>query len=50
MDRRKLFAFRSPPLVMDRKNVLDRYFNDIVIEIIESEETGWVKIKNKISI
>jgi hypothetical protein len=30
--------------------VLDRYFTDIVREIVESEEAGWAKIKDKTSI
>jgi hypothetical protein len=35
---------------MERKSVLDRYFIDIVIEIVESEEAGWAKIKDKTNI
>lgn len=37
----------SPPLAMERKSVLDRYFIDIVIEIVKSEEAVWAKIKDK---
>jgi hypothetical protein len=40
----------TPPLAMERKSVLDRYFIDIVIEIVESEEAGWAKIKDKTNI
>ena len=44
MDRgRLLFA----PLAMERENVLDRYFNDIKVEHIKSEEEGWNMIDDK---
>ena len=42
--------YYSPPLAIERKSVLDRYFTDIVREIVESEEAGWAKIKDKTSI
>ena len=34
----------SPPLAMERESVLDRYFNDITVERLESEEEGWSRI------
>jgi hypothetical protein len=37
----------SPPLAMERENVLDRYFNDITVERIESEEEGWNMVHDK---
>jgi hypothetical protein len=37
----------SPPLAMERESVLDRYFNDIVVERIELEEEGWSRINDK---
>ena len=37
----------SPPLAMERENVLDRYFNDITVERVESEEEAWNRINNK---
>jgi hypothetical protein len=37
----------SPPLAMERKNVLDRYFEDITVERIESQEEGWNRIKDR---
>lgn len=40
----------SPPLAMEGERVLDRYFTNIVLEIVESEEVGWAKIKDKTSI
>ena len=30
----------SPPLAMERESVLDRYFEDIIVEEISSEEDG----------
>ena len=36
-----------PPLAMERENVLDRYFNDITVEHIKSEEEGWNMIDDK---
>lgn len=40
----------SPPLAMEREAVLDRYFSDIKIQAIESEEEGWNRIKDKKSL
>jgi hypothetical protein len=37
----------SPPLAMERKSVLDRYFEDITVERIESQEEGWYRIKDR---
>jgi hypothetical protein len=37
----------SPPLAMERESVLDRYFNDITVERVESEEEAWNTINNK---
>jgi hypothetical protein len=31
----------SPPLAMERESVLDRYFDDITVERVSSEEQGW---------
>jgi hypothetical protein len=36
----------SPPLAMERKSVLDHYFDDITVERIELEEEGWNKIRD----
>ena len=37
----------SQPLAMERKSVLDRYFEDITVERIESQEEGWSRIKDR---
>ena len=37
----------SPPLVMERESVLDRYFNDISVERVESEEEAWDTINDR---
>ena len=37
----------SPPLAMERESVLDRYFNDIIVERLELEEEGWGRINDK---
>jgi hypothetical protein len=37
----------SPPLAMEREGVLDRYFNDISVERVESEEEAWNSINDK---
>src|SRR6476659_7179156 len=37
----------SPPLAMERESVLDRFFNDITVERISSEEEGWKSIDDK---
>ena len=36
----------SPPLAMERESVLDRYFNDIYVERVESEEEAWNSIND----
>ncbi len=35
-----------PPLAMERESVLDRYFDDISVERLDSEQEGWYKIKD----
>lgn len=37
----------SPPLAMERESVLDRYFNDISVERVESEQDAWDSISDK---
>ena len=37
----------TPPLAMERASVLDRYFDDITVEPVDSDEQGWNKIKEK---
>jgi hypothetical protein len=37
----------SPPLAMERESVLDRYFNDISVERVESEGEAWNNINDK---
>jgi len=37
----------SPPLAMEREAVLDRYFDDITVEKVRSEEEGWNMIGDK---
>jgi hypothetical protein len=37
----------SPPLAMEREAVLDRYFNDITVEKVESENEAWSRLKDK---
>jgi len=37
----------SPPLAMDRDSVLDRYFNGITVEKIQSEQEGWDRINER---
>ena len=37
----------SPPLAMERESVLDRYFNDITVQLVESEQEGWSRINDK---
>jgi hypothetical protein len=34
----------SPPLAMEREAVLDKYFNDITVEKINSEKEAWNKL------
>src|SRR5688500_16362246 len=35
----------SPPLAMERKSVLDRYFENLTVNPVESREEGWKRIK-----
>jgi hypothetical protein len=37
----------SPPLAMERRSVLDRYFDNIAVEQVESDEERWNRIKNR---
>jgi hypothetical protein len=37
----------SPPLALERESVLDRYFDDITVEPISSEEDGWKNLDDK---
>ena len=37
----------SPPLAMERESVLDRYFDNITVDRIESEQEGWGRINDK---
>ena len=37
----------SPPLAMEKEGVLDRYFNGISVERVESEEEAWSSINDK---
>jgi hypothetical protein len=37
----------SPPLAMERRSVLDRYFDNIAVEQVESDEEEWNRIKNR---
>jgi len=32
--------YRSPPLAMERERVLDRYFDDISVERVNTEQDG----------
>jgi hypothetical protein len=36
----------NPPLVMERESVLDRYFEDITVQLIASEKEGLDRIAN----
>ena len=40
----------SPPLAMERESVLDRYFDNITVDRVESEEDGWRRINDKPSL
>jgi hypothetical protein len=31
----------SPPLAMERESVLERYFEDIIVERVSSQKVGW---------
>jgi hypothetical protein len=37
----------SSPLAMERRSVLDRYFDNIAVEQVESDEEGWNRIKDR---
>jgi hypothetical protein len=37
----------SPPLVMKRESVLDKYFDDITVDQVRSKDEGWNKIQDK---
>jgi hypothetical protein len=37
----------SPPLVMEREAVLDKYFNEISVEKVEEPQRGWQKLRDK---
>lgn len=34
----------SPPLAMEKVSVLNKYFDDITVEPVRSEEEGWNRI------
>jgi hypothetical protein len=36
-----------PPLAMEKETVLDRYFDNIKVEAVSSEEEGWNRVKDK---
>jgi hypothetical protein len=40
----------SPPLAMERESVLDKYFNNIEVSRVGSEEEGWNVIRDKPSL
>jgi hypothetical protein len=37
----------SPPLAMERESVLDRYFDDIAVKPVETEQKGWDSISDR---
>ncbi len=37
----------SPPLAMERESVLNRYFDNITVDPVESEQNGWHRISDK---
>jgi hypothetical protein len=37
----------SSPLAMEREIVLDRYFDDLTVDRVRSEDEGWNKIQDK---
>ena len=37
----------SPPLALERASILDRYFDDISVDPVNSEEQGWDRIRDK---
>ncbi|MDN5868040.1 MAG: hypothetical protein L0H55_11685, partial [Candidatus Nitrosocosmicus sp.] len=40
----------SSPLLMEREVVLDKYLDNIKVEIVHTEEEGWNRIKDKRSL
>ena len=38
----------SPLLAMEREAVLNQYFNDIIVEKVESEKEAWSRLKDKL--
>ena len=40
----------SPPLAMERKVILDQYFDDIGVEKVEESQMGWEMINEKPSL
>jgi hypothetical protein len=40
----------SPPLAMERKAILDQYFDDIGVEKVEESQMGWEMINDKPSL
>ena len=36
----------SPPLAMERESVLDKYFDEITVDQVKSEDEGWSKIQD----
>jgi hypothetical protein len=36
----------TPPLAMERESVLDRYFEDITVQLIASEKEGQDRLAN----
>jgi hypothetical protein len=39
--------YRSPPLAMERKAILDQYFDDIGVEKVKEGQMGWEMINDK---
>ncbi|MFI5405348.1 MAG: hypothetical protein ACHQ1D_02415, partial [Nitrososphaerales archaeon] len=37
----------SPPLAMEKENVLDKYFEDITVERVSSQKDGWKSLDDK---
>jgi hypothetical protein len=37
----------SPPLAMERKAILDQYFDDIGVEKVKESQMGWEMINDK---
>jgi hypothetical protein len=40
----------NPPLAMERENVLDRYFENIMVKPVDTKEDGWHVISNSPSL